>query len=167
MMNYNDYKLVFCDFDGVLTSKQTKTYFNPDPTKYKFAETLVDKLIWLCEKSGAKVLMTTNWRKFPIDGYWQKGDVKYNNPLQSILKRLGDFCIGTLPPERHITKSDLLEMWIEDNDYKNNFVIFDDDRSEGFEMSKHCNHFVLIDNEVGLSDCNIHDALTIFAKYRN
>lgn len=111
--------------------------------------------------------MTTNWRKFPIDGYWQKGDVKYNNPLQSILKRLGDFCIGTLPPERHITKSDLLEMWIEDNDYKNNFVIFDDDRSEGFEMSKHCNHFVLIDNEVGLSDCNIHDALTIFAKYRN
>lgn len=45
---------------------------------------------------------------------------------------LGSLFYDELPKDRHINKSQALELWFEMNDFNGEYVIFDDDEREGF-----------------------------------
>ena len=55
----------------------------------------------LCDKTGAKIVMATNWRKFDIDGEWVNKYGTYKNPLKEVHEVLDGFILGSLPPIRH------------------------------------------------------------------
>ena len=75
-------KVIFLDIDGCLTSEREGTYFNPDPAKYHPSKKVMKQLMKLCDKTGAKIVMATNWRKFDIDGEWVNKYGTYKNPLK-------------------------------------------------------------------------------------
>lgn len=148
--------IIFLDFDGVLTSKDSKTYFNPDDDgNYSYHETLIERLIQLCKTADAKIILATNWRKFMDDGCWYDlSGIRYNNPLPKLKQRLGDLIVGELPHNTKQSKSKALHEWFNANTIADdkNFVILDDDLNEGYQYCpQYVSHFILVNNSVGLS----------------
>ena len=88
------------------------------------------------KKTDANVVISSNWRRFPDDGYWIASEtIRFKNHLPELKSILGKRYIGDLPHDRHISKSDALVLWGEFNDIdfkKLNYVIIDDDEREGF-----------------------------------
>lgn len=144
-------KTVFLDYDGVLTSRQDGGFWSLDPDKYKMSERCFGILKAFLDKTGAKVVVSSNWRKFDDDGYWLHGSGKYFNPLPALRKRLGGYIIGSLSPKRHTSKLDALRLYIEEHEVEN-YVIFDDDIRENFQSSEFRDRFVMTDCETGITE---------------
>ena len=161
-MNY-----IFLDIDGVLTStlETPGSYINHSPAEYGISASCIERLIKLADTCNAKVVISSNWRRFPDDGVWVHSKEKQlKNPLPGLKKKLGSRYIGDLTHERHLTKSEALELWFEDGDIdwkECHFVVFDDDFREGFSWSKFRKHFILTDNTCGLTDKDCKNAMRI------
>jgi len=56
-------KVIFLDIDGVLNSKET-----PNPRKFPYIvdDCLLKRLLKLCERTGAQVVMSSTWRYDPV-----------------------------------------------------------------------------------------------------
>jgi len=56
-------KAIFLDIDGVLNSKET-----PNPRKFPYIvdERLLKRLLKLCERTGAQVVLSSTWRYDPV-----------------------------------------------------------------------------------------------------
>jgi hypothetical protein len=56
-------KVIFLDIDGVLNSAET-----PNPRKFPYIadDRLVKRLLQLCERTGAKVVLSSTWRYDPV-----------------------------------------------------------------------------------------------------
>ena len=63
-------KVVFLDFDGVVTAKnQTPgSYMTHGPDGYGPTPACVRRVLRLAEGSGARIVVSSNWRKFDADG---------------------------------------------------------------------------------------------------
>ena len=156
---------MFLDIDGCVTSADDGTYFNPDPACYHVSDVLLSKVIALCKAKNAKVVVSSNWRRYEPNGTWKNQYGEYKNPLPSLIKKLGSLYIGTLPKDRHITKSQALILWMEQNeDFNGEFVIFDDDLREAFMLTDEYgikDHYVHVDSQHGITDENIRTAMAI------
>ena len=160
-------KVIFLDIDGCLTSEREGTYFNPDPAKYHPSKKVMKQLMKLCDKTGAKIVMATNWRKFDIDGEWVNKYGTYKNPLKEVQAFFGDYCIGTLPRIRHINKAQATILYIEEHDDIDNFVIFDDDEREQYQSTYEYgikDNFILVDIANGITEYDISKAKDILSK---
>ena len=74
-------KLIFLDIDGCITSEEEGNYFSPDPSLYHPSKKIVSKLIDFCRTNNVKIVISSNWRKFDIDGVWKNSYGVYKNPL--------------------------------------------------------------------------------------
>ena len=160
-------KVIFLDIDGCLTSEREGTYFNPDPAKYHPSKKVMKQLMKLCDKTGAKIVMATNWRKFDIDGEWVNKYGTYKNPLKEVQAFFGDYCIGTLPRIRHINKAQATILYIEEHDDIDNFVIFDDDEREQYQSTYEYgikDNFILVDIANGITEYDISKAKDILSE---
>lgn len=64
-------KIVFVDFDGVLTSKhETPGSYVNWQSQYGISPSCFDRLEELCTRTRAKVIVSSNWRRFDDDGKW-------------------------------------------------------------------------------------------------
>lgn len=163
--------LIFLDIDGVMTStlETPGSYLNHIGDEYGISPKCFERLKKLCFTTDSKVIVSSNWRRFAETGsksYWLDPFNKQLtcNPLPKLKEMLGDLFLGTLPLDRHCSKSQALELWFEDNNINEsslNYVIFDDDISEGFIYSRFHKHFILTDAKIGLSDNDCKKALTI------
>lgn len=134
-------KLVFLDFDGVVTNynEEFGSYITHEPDLYGPSLSCVERLRQLCEETGARIIISSNWRKFAEDGlasFWThpSNQRTVQNPLPKLKQCLGDLIIEALPKIRHMTKSAVLEMWFNENpQYRGlKYVILDDDLAEEF-----------------------------------
>lgn len=158
----SDERLVFLDYDGVLTSnvsgKSVKALLDADGDRGKYAwdGDCLGRLRKLCLDCGYKVVIASNWRKFDLyEGRWNG----FANPLKDLLFSLGNLVIGYLPCGKGMTKSEALEAFFRKNrKYRGKYVIFDDDLGEGYQFGEHSAHFVLTDGETGLSEENVAKA---------
>jgi len=145
-------KIVFLDIDGCLTSiEEGNSYLCYDPSKYRISEKCLERLLNLLDDTDSYVVVSSNWRRFPDDGCFEFGDMLFKTQLPYLRERLGKRYLGTLPPDRHVTKSAAIILWSEDNDVDLNdgsfrYVIFDDclyemnDATENMRRSfVHCN----------------------------
>ena len=163
-------KVIFCDFDGVLTSKHETpgSYVNYD-SEYGISPSCFSRLEELCLRTKAVVVISSNWRRFDDDGKWSyctfDGVHAFKNQLPKLREMLGKLYAGTLPLDRHITKAQALVLWFEEHpEFKGEFVIFDDDKSEGLQDTFEHDineHFILTDPEWGLSDADVEEAADI------
>lgn len=166
--------LIVCDFDGVLTrlydedgNKDYSSYLNYDSSTYGPSIELVDRLKAICSIANAKVLISSNWRRFDDDESWPYGGQKFQNQLPLLKQMLGHLVYGELPKDEHITKSQALQLWFEMNDFDGEYVIFDDDLSEGFQNNPEFNRrFINTDHRYGITLDDYEKAIEILINER-
>ena len=148
--------LIFLDFDGVLNSYDEGSYQTNVPETYGPSKTICDKIIKLCERTGSKIIISSNWRKFDPDGVFKFNTEYYQNPLPKVYELLGKYIIGTLPPYRHTTKAECLILWFEETNYKGEkWVILDDDPREGLGTTNDWGinkHYIETNPKYGITD---------------
>jgi len=165
-------KIVFLDIDGVMTSfgDTPGSYITHGEAGYGISPSCFNRLKKLLEDEDAKVIISSNWRKFDDDGprsFWISSYGRIQNPLPKLRAMLGDLLAGELPKVRHMVKSNVLSRWMEDNNVNETntkFVVFDDDPDEGFQMTEDFNiknHFIMTKLEMGLTDDDVKRAKEI------
>lgn len=138
-------RFVMLDIDGVLTNVEDgSSYLCGDPSTYRISERNLANLMTVLNADPAtKVVVSSNWRRFDDDGKWSYcrfGSVHaFKNQLPRLRQLLSKWIIGDLTHERHLSKSEALELWFEDNLWASKthgkYVIFDDEpEAEGFSM---------------------------------
>ena len=165
-MNPKYKNIVFLDVDGCLTSMEDHTsYLNcGDEENYGISGMCLDLLKNLIEEHDCGVVISSNWRLLEASGreFWEYKGVKYKNHLPQLREIFGERYCGTIPCERHCTKAECLIMWFEDHeDWKGNYVVFDDDLDENFHLTTDHgirNHFVKCDERYGINLKNIEEA---------
>ena len=170
LTSFKGKKIVFVDFDGVLTSQHEVpgSYVNWQ-SEYGISPACFDRLEEICIRTNAIVVVTSNWRRFDDDGRWSyctfDGIHAVKNQLPTLREMLGKRYAGTLPKDRHINKSQALILWIQQHpEFDGQFVILDDDRSERFQdTAEHdiSKHFILTNPEWGLTNDDIEKAVEI------
>jgi hypothetical protein len=130
--------LIFLDFDGVCNSFDYGSYLNHKNTKYGYDEKIIKRLRHICKYGNARIVISSNWRRFPLDGSYtftyNDEKVTCHNPLPKLCDALGDLIVGTLPKDRHMSKSEALEIWFEYNQqFDGKYAILDDDLREGYQ----------------------------------
>lgn len=129
-------KIVFCDFDGVLTSKhETPGSYVNWQSEYGISPSCFDRLEELCTRTRAKVIVSSNWRRFDDDGKWSycsfDGVHMFKNKLPVLKKMLGKLYAGDLPKDRGLNKSQALCLWFKQHpEFNGSYVVFDDDPRE-------------------------------------
>lgn len=150
-------KLIFLDFDGVITTGKSK--WNIDPKKCELIKNL-------CDETGAEIVLSTSWRRSTIEETLEKEKLS-----DWILK---DYCIGVTKrlyfPIESETKLFVprrgmeIEKYILDHyaDEKINYVIFDDDVFDLLYMQR--DHIVQTHWNYGVNKNNIKKAIKILNK---
>lgn len=168
-MDIHPDKIIFLDIDHVLTNTDLDdtSFKHFDPSRYRLSKINLHWLDVLLEKSKAKIIIASNWRKFkPPYTQWEYGGKLYNSTLEPFKKLYGKYIVGMLPPERHATKCECLELWFEDNEWfnksKSKYVILEDDTREGYQSHlTYAKHLVLTDYHFGLTENDVNKALKI------
>lgn len=162
-------KIIFLDIDHVLTNIDLDgtSFMYFDPEKYRLSEINLKLLDRLLAESGAKIVIASNWRKFsPEMPYWIYGGKRYYSPLNAFKERYSKHIAGSLPPDRHINKSQALSLWFEDNSWfsktAGKYVILEDDPDEEYQADViYAKHLVMTDPKFGLTEDDLAKALRI------
>jgi len=166
-------KVIFLDFDGVVTAKNGTpgSYMTHSLDEYGPTPVCVNRLMKLVEDSGAKIVISSNWRKFDVDGpgsIWENpwyGGVK--NPLPKFIPMLGGAYLESLPAIR-LCKAAVADYWLlVKGNAVESFIALDDmcthegyDRFETFK-----DRYINTDPETGLTDEDCEKALAILKKH--
>ena len=127
-------KIVFLDINGVLN---TTFYHNLKPE-------CLNNLKILTEKTGAKVVITSAWRK-------------YEESLEAIKKTLTEYNIDVIGSTRVLgSRSAEIVAYLEGLSFSYKYVILDDMLIEGFP-----DNLVLVDRMVGLTNKEVLKAISI------
>lgn len=159
-------KYCFLDFDGVLTStlENPGSYLTNRAANYGMSKSCMDIFMNFVRKHDVHVVISSNWRRFDPGSAWVFECEEYQNNLPKLVNILGDYYCGTLPPDRHVTKSEALAKWFQTHGAlkPNQFVIFDDDMAEGFQDTEFCSNFIRTNYVTGLTEDDIEKAERIF-----
>ena len=167
-----DIKLCFLDIDGVLTNIDDKSsYLCEDPSTYRISETNLKNLMYVLEYDpSVRIVISSNWRRFEGDNpAWSYNGKTYYGCLPNLRKILKKWIIGDLTHERHLTKSEALDLWFEDNDWasksKSKYVILEDDVwREGFSTHPlFYKHTIETSRQTGFTKNDAKKALTLLA----
>ena len=158
LINHNErLKVVFFDIDGVLN------YFMSDEI---IDDECVDRLINIVDKTGAKLVLSSNWRYWLANTSHPLPD-ENKDALKKLIRKLGDRFIGITPimSSNGVIVEDYRELevkkWLEENTNVDKFVILDDN-TFGFRKM-YPNNFVLTsgEDEEGLTDDDMNKAIRI------
>jgi len=146
-----DGNILFVDFDGVLTDRSCGMDYGAsgNPKKYGISKECLEQLKRICDKTGSRVVISSNWRRVNPDGD------KYGmpNPLPVLRNELGDLCVGFLPDCIGSRKPAAVREWLNNHpEFKGRFVIFDDYSREGFAESEFKDEFIKTDGRKGLTE---------------
>lgn len=170
-MENNIDKIVFLDFDHVLTNTDldNTSFLHLDPSKYRLSSINLRWLDKVLAKTRAKIIIASNWRKFtPPNTSWMYEGKSYNSILEPFKKMYGEWIAGMLPPERHATKSECLELWFEDNPWFSKqlgkYAIFEDDLEEGYQENPlFLKHLILTDRRYGMTEEDADKAIALLS----
>lgn len=143
-------KIIFLDFDGVITTY--KSGYNIDPEKVKL-------LLKIVEETGAKIVISSSWRSHNIETTREKlGNLTFMKHVIDVTPRFtvrdydGDY--WSVPRGMEINH------WLDKHDV-DNYVILDDESDMLLEQKK---HFVKTDIYKGLSEKGVEKAIKILNK---
>ena len=165
-MDTHSDKLIFLDIDHVLTNTNldNTSFRHFDPAKYKLSSINLNILDQMLDKTNAKIVIASNWRRFvPPYTTWEYNGKHYHSTLEPFKKMYKDYIVGMLPPDRGLTKCEALELWFEDNAWfsktRSKYAILEDDLREGYQAHPiYSKHLVLTDPRFGLTEDDAHKA---------
>lgn len=164
-------KIIFLDIDHVLTNTDldNSSFWSFDPDKYRLSEINMKLLDKVLDATNAKIVIASNWRKFvPPHTQWEFKGKTYASTLEPFKRLYKSYIIDMLPPERHTTKCECLELWFEDNSWfsktKDKYVILEDDLGEGYQNHLiYSKHLILTDYHVGLTENDADRAISLLS----
>lgn len=138
-------KIIFLDIDGVLKLEGV----------VNFNKEAVQNLINIINKTGCKIVLSSNWRVAGIGP---------ESPIQVCLRASGGDIVG----KSLISKTDLsglqrglqIKQWLIDNDFSGNFVVIDDIMWDMGDIKE----LILVDRVCGLTTQNAKLAIDILNK---
>jgi hypothetical protein len=158
------HNILFLDFDGVCNSYRCGSYVTSNSETYGIDKNIMPRLKEICVKGNAKIIISSNWRRYGENDFITTDRGIFKNPLLQLEKFIGEYIIGTLTKERHLNKSQALEIWFEDNpDFTGKYAILDDDYREQIQNNpKLKNNFWMTNAEYGLTDAIKTDIINHF-----
>lgn len=159
-------KIIFLDIDGVLNSFEEYTApsrmgFEWDPSVMHRCGIQLDlhwdnvkKMNKLIEESGAKVVLSTSWRK--------GDDIWWSNLLQTLEHFHLLPVIIDKTPDLKLNRGDEVQAWLDQHPETTHFVVFDDINE--FELTpKVLKNFIQTNFQVGVTDEDIEKARKLLA----
>lgn len=143
-------KIIFLDFDGVITTRESK--WRVDPEKCK----LIKKV---CDETGAKIVISSSWRRRNLKltmEQFSKDDFILYDYVVGVTKRL--FVSGS--EETHVTIPRGVEImeYIESHEDITEYVILDDDSDMLLWQQ---DYFVQTDTYLGINEDHVERAIAI------
>lgn len=153
-------RILFLDVDGCLN--YTLWYYDDrNPGNLHGEEDVdplcVDRINLICEKTGAKVVVSSDWR---IESNWKKRLEKAG--VKNIIDKTPITVFEQYGPCHHFTRAEEIEMWLLWHPEVKNYVIIDD--LDEFDDAEQLEHFVKVNSYRGLSDENVEEAIKILDK---
>ena len=163
-------KVIFLDFDGVITT--LKSGWSIDPEK-------IDLLKKIIDATDAKIVVSSSWRRGTLEGTIKElsGGIDCNGNSKSfpfcdriigVTARIGGFRYNDevnedgRKPTVDIPRGVEIQDWLENTDYDvESYVILDDD-SDMLYWQK--DNFVKTDTYLGLNENNVNEAINILNK---
>lgn len=157
--------ILFLDIDGVLNSESwylSNEFKNKLSNKACYLEThldntAIDKLNQLCNKTDAKIVISSTWRTFS-----DCIPTLQKNGLTAEIIDVTPDLTELLPSGVWVSKTrgEEIQYWLDNNQW-NNYVIIDDD-SDMLESQKQ--NFVQTDDMYGITDLDVDQVIKIFEK---
>lgn len=153
-------KIVFLDFDGVITTVKSRWHF--DPEKMALLGEILDA-------TDAKIVITSSWRRYTLDDTIdfitkreeERGHVPFAFPdrVIGVTDRMYGFCFPNSDRHFSVVRGEEIRRWQEEhNACECPYVILDDD-TDMLLWQK--DNFVKTDCEKGLSRRNVKRAIAI------
>jgi hypothetical protein len=143
-------KIVFLDFDGVITSPKSR---------YKLDPELLERLGRILDSTGANIVVSSSWRRGTLEDTKQ-----YLSTVSHYLPEpfpFVDKVIGITPnifaKQFYIHRGVEIWNWINENKV-DKYVILDDDSDMLLEQASHFVHTKTVD---GLTEQNVEEAIKI------
>ena len=166
-------KIIFLDFDGVVTAMNETpgSYITNKSDTYGSTPICVKRLLNIVNNTNAKIVISSNWRKFAYIGeqsIWRNsyyGNI--SNPLPNFIPLLGNSYLETLPPIRHLTKAYVVEQWLLQHNNIESFVVLDDmcEQEQYTKLDIFKNKYINTNPETGLTDKDCDLAISILKKW--
>lgn len=141
-------KVIFLDFDGVITTLESR--WNIDSEKCKLVKRI-------CDETGAKIVISSSWRKsnfeYTMKQFSKESFLLYDYVVD-VTKRLSISGSASITIPRGV---EILE-YIESHDSITNYVILDDDTDM---LLWQRNHFVHTSTYEGINEKNVEQAIKI------
>lgn len=159
----NKTKIIFLDFDGVVTT--VKSHWRFDEEKMALLGTILDA-------TDAKIVITSSWRRFSLEDTidfittreTERGCVPFAFPERviGVTHRMYAFCYPNMDRHYGVVRGEEIRRWQDENDASEcPYVILDDD-SDMLLWQK--DNFVQTDSELGLSEDDCEKAIWILNK---
>lgn len=116
----------------------------------------VDRINLLCEKTGAKIVVSSDWR---IATNWQNRLERAG--LKNIIDKTPITVFGQYGKTYHFSRGEEIQMWLESHLSVKNYVIIDD--REDMQQNQ-LDHFVKVNSYYGFTDKDLEKALMILDK---
>ena len=156
-------KIIFLDFDGVVTTVKSHWCFDAE----KMA--LLGEIL---NATDAKIVITSSWRRYTLEDTIdfitkrekERGCVPFAFPdrVIGITQRMYAFCFPNMDKHYGVVRGEEILRWQEEHDAREcPYVILDDD-TDMLLWQK--DHFVKTDSEKGLSKANVKRAIKILNK---
>lgn len=166
-------KYIFLDFDGVITTRQSR--YDLDPEKCKLIQKIVDA-------TGAKIIITSSWRKNTLEATIEMLKTVDGHRIPSVVSWINDVVGITIRAYQYLAKgTDIhlgiprgveIKQWIDTHVHSTNgknfnykevgvdfqYVILDDDSDMLYEHRK---HFIKTNTYKGLSLAQAKKAIKI------
>lgn len=126
-------KIIFLDVDGVLNKIDDSLVIQEENYIHRLNSALVENLQKVIQETGAKVVLSSTWRKIP------ESVAFLENTIGPIFSKT---------PVLRGWRGEEIKQWIVENNFTGRYVIVDDDSDMLLEQLP---HFVQTDPEYGLT----------------
>lgn len=150
-------KVIFLDFDGVITSLKSKWRLMPDK---------MDLVRRICEETDAKIVISSSWRMADL-----KNTISYitcpiapyvdGNPYSLV-----EFTIGVtdflFKDNDKSPRGDEIKAWLDSHPNVEDYIILDDNGFDFYDFQ--LPHYIETSYETGISEDDVEKAIKYFKK---
>lgn len=143
-------KVVFLDFDGVITTLKSK--WRLDPEKMELVKRILDE-------TGAKIVISSSWRLSTLEDTLKDLSYPSKNPWVKSPFILAEYVVGVtelFSGRSH--RGEEIDDYLNSHPEVTNYVILDDDRDM---LEKQQDRFVHTDTYLGINEEDVTKAISI------
>lgn len=127
--------ILFLDFDGVCNSYACGSYLTHRPELYGMDPDNIDRVVEICKKGNARIVISSNWRRYGPDYTFSYNGEAYRNPLADLYELIGNLCKDVLT--RDLRKTEAIEEWFHLNrNFDGEYAILDDDPRDAMSTNE-------------------------------